>query len=43
MIPALVGYTDTTPDPRLYPPDDPVLKTYEGILPGFSRVLAMSF
>jgi len=39
--PALVGYTDTTPDPRLYPPDDPVLKTYEGILPGFNRVLAM--
>ena len=39
--PALVGYTDTTPDPRLYPADDPVLKTYEGILPGFNRVLAM--
>lgn len=39
--PALVGYTDTTQDPRLYPRDDPVLKTYEGILPGFNRVLAM--
>jgi len=39
--PALVGYTDTTPDPRLYPPQDPRLKTYEGILPGFN-CLAMS-
>jgi arylsulfatase A-like enzyme len=39
--PALVGYTDTTPDLRLYPPYDPVHKTYEGILPGFHRVLAM--
>ncbi len=38
--PALVGYTDTTPDPRLYPPRDPALKTCEGILPGFNRVLA---
>ncbi len=38
----LVGYTDTTPDPRLYSAGDPVLKTYEGILPGFNRVLAMS-
>ncbi|GAI85694.1 unnamed protein product, partial [marine sediment metagenome] len=40
--PTLVGYTDTTPDPRLFPPHDPRLKTYEGILPGFNRVLAMS-
>ncbi|UCF92813.1 MAG: alkaline phosphatase family protein [Desulfobacterales bacterium] len=39
--PTLVGYTDTTPDPRGYPPHDPVLTTYEGILPGFKRVLAM--
>jgi arylsulfatase A-like enzyme len=39
--PTLLGYTDTTPDPRCYAPDDPVLKTYEGILPGFHRVLAM--
>jgi len=39
--PTLVGYTDTTPDPRLYPPHDPRLKTYEGILPGFN-CLAMS-
>ena len=40
--PALIGYTDTTADPRLYSPQDPVLRTYEGILPGFNRVLAMS-
>jgi arylsulfatase A-like enzyme len=39
--PVLVGYTDTTADPRCYAANDPVLKTYEGILPGFSRVLAM--
>ena len=39
--PALVGYTDTTLDPRMYSPHDPRLKTYEGILPGFN-CLAMS-
>ena len=39
--PALVGYTDTTPDPRLLSPNDPALKTYEGVLPGF-KCLAMS-
>ena len=39
--PVLAGYTDTTADPRRYPANDPALKTYEGILPGFSQVLAM--
>ncbi len=39
--PTLAGYTDTTADPRCYSANDPVLKTYEGILPGFARVLAM--
>ena len=39
--PTLVGYTDTTPDPRQFSAGDPVLKSYEGILPGFQRVLAM--
>ena len=39
--PALIGYTDTTPDPRLLSPNDPTLKTYEGVLPGF-KCLAMS-
>ncbi|RED44843.1 alkaline phosphatase family protein [Aestuariispira insulae] len=34
--PMLFGYTDTTPDPRYLPPDDPSLTTYEGPLPGFT-------
>ncbi len=38
---SLVGYTDTTQDPRLFSPNDPDLKTYESILPGF-KCLAMS-
>ncbi|TYC65388.1 sulfatase-like hydrolase/transferase [Stappia sp. BW2] len=33
--PTLFGYTDTAPDPRQHHPNDPVLSTYEGILPGF--------
>lgn len=33
--PTLFGYTDTSPDPRWHAPDDPVLRTYEGVLPGF--------
>jgi arylsulfatase A-like enzyme len=32
--PVLFGYTDTSPDPRDYPADHPVLRTYEGVLPG---------
>jgi arylsulfatase A-like enzyme len=35
--PILFGYTDTAIDPRLVPPGDPSLETYEGVLPGFSR------
>lgn len=34
-LPTLFGYTDTSPDPRCHHPADPVLTTYEGILPGF--------
>lgn len=34
--PTLFGYTDTSPDPRLRPLDDPALKTYEGVMPGFT-------
>jgi arylsulfatase A-like enzyme len=34
--PTLFGYTDTSPDPRRYAPDDPALKTYEGVLPGMT-------
>ena len=38
--PVLFGYTDVAPDPRRHHPADPVLKSYEGVLPGFSvRVL----
>ena len=34
--PTLFGYTDQSPDPRDLPPGDPMLTTYEGVLPGFS-------
>ena len=33
--PTLFGYTDQSVDPRTVPADSPLLKTYEGILPGF--------
>ena len=37
--PVLFGYTDTTVDPRtVTDPDDPRLRTYEGVLPGFEPV-----
>jgi arylsulfatase A-like enzyme len=39
--PALIGYTDTSADPRLYPPCHPALKTYEGVLPGLDPVLVI--
>ena len=34
--PTLFGYTDVSPDPRRFAPDDPLLKSYEGVLPGFT-------
>ena len=34
--PTLFGYTDVAPDPRFLAPGDPALKSYEGVLPGFS-------
>ncbi|HTV69462.1 MAG TPA: alkaline phosphatase family protein [Rhizobiaceae bacterium] len=34
--PTLFGYTDVSPDPRQFAPGDPILKTYEGVLPGFT-------
>ncbi len=40
--PALIGYTDTTPDPRLYSPQDPAIKNWGGVLPGFQKVLNIS-
>jgi arylsulfatase A-like enzyme len=36
--PALFGYTDTSVDPRTVTPDDPRLRSYEGVLPGFTPV-----
>jgi len=34
--PTLFGYTDVSPDPRRHDASDPVLKSYEGVLPGFT-------
>lgn len=34
--PTLFGYTDQSADPRHLPANDPWLRTYEGVLPGFS-------
>ncbi|MEQ1943406.1 alkaline phosphatase family protein [Mesorhizobium sp. VNQ89] len=34
--PTLFGYTDVSPDPRHHAPEDPVLRSYEGVLPGFT-------
>src|SRR5262245_46600259 len=34
--PTLFGYTDTSPDPRRYPPGDPALTSSEGVLPGLT-------
>ncbi|MGB3314268.1 MAG: alkaline phosphatase family protein [Albidovulum sp.] len=40
-LPLLFGYTDTTPDPRAHAPGDPVLTSYEQVLPGFEEVVEM--
>lgn len=41
--PTLFGYTDQTVDLRLVTdPDDPRLRTYEGVLPGFTCALDLS-
>ena len=34
--PTLFGYTDVSPDPTTLHPDDPDLRSYEGVLPGFT-------
>lgn len=40
--PVLFGYTDTSLDPRTFDdPYHPLLRTYEGVLPGFSEGLTM--
>ena len=40
--PVLFGYTDTSADPRLYAARDPLLTTYEGVLPGMRAVVPSS-
>ena len=37
--PALFGYTDSSVDPRTVAPDDPRLRSYEGVLPGFDALV----
>jgi len=39
--PLLFGYTDTSRDPRGKAPGDPVLRSYEEVMPGFSELLEM--
>jgi arylsulfatase A-like enzyme len=41
LDPVLFGYTDTANDPRQFDPDDPILKSYEGPLPGINPVCMM--
>jgi arylsulfatase A-like enzyme len=40
-LPLLFGYTDTTRDPRGLPPGDPMLKSYEEVMPGFVEACEM--
>lgn len=40
--PALFGYTDTTYDPRGRAPQDPALRSYESVLPGFDPVVPLT-
>jgi arylsulfatase A-like enzyme len=40
-LPLLFGYTDTTRDPRTLPPGDPMLKSYEQVMPGFVEAVEM--
>lgn len=40
-LPLLFGYTDTSQDPRAYPPGDPALTTYEMPMPGFHEAVEM--
>ncbi len=39
--PVLFGYTDTANDPREFEPDDDILKSYEGPLPGINPIIYM--
>lgn len=39
--PVLFGYTDTANDPRMFNAEDPILKSYEGPLPGINPLCMM--
>ncbi len=39
--PLLFGYTDIALDPRMHHPNDPALRSYERVIPGFDEVLEM--
>ena len=39
--PVLFGYTDTANDPRAFAPNDPILASYEGPLPGIRPIIYM--
>ncbi|MCJ8323475.1 MAG: alkaline phosphatase family protein [Rhizobiales bacterium] len=41
--PMLFGYTDTSLDPREHHPNDPDIRHYEQVLPGFNEKLEMRF
>ncbi len=41
--PLLFGYTDTSVDPRGRDPEDPDLRSYEGLMPGFDERVQMRF
>ncbi|MCA0928180.1 alkaline phosphatase family protein [Ruegeria profundi] len=40
-LPMLFGYTDTSADPRVHDPNDPVLKSYEQPMAGFDEIIEM--
>jgi arylsulfatase A-like enzyme len=42
-MPLLFGYTDTTQDPRVFPPDDPAMHSYEYPMNGFQEAVEMRF
>jgi arylsulfatase A-like enzyme len=41
LEPLLFGYTDTSVDPRYHAENDPDLRNYEGIAPGFNKIVSM--
>ena len=41
--PLLFGYTDSSIDPTNLHPNDPALRTYEGLAPGFTEIIRMRY